>query len=124
MAVSALMLTIFEFEKKETIRVGLNYMVQTHFSVEFLIIGFIWLFQRTGSFNFSSLANLTAGNNSIWIFILLFVGFAIKAGFVPFHTWLPKAHPAGPSHVSGIMSGVIVKTRHLRHYPHHQLFAF
>jgi NADH:ubiquinone oxidoreductase subunit 5 (subunit L)/multisubunit Na+/H+ antiporter MnhA subunit len=39
----------------------------------------------------------------------LFVGFAIKAGFFPFHTWLPQAHPAAPSHVSGVMSGVIVK---------------
>jgi hydrogenase-4 component B len=109
MAISALMLTIFEFEKKETIRVGLNYLVQTHMSVEFLIVGFIWLFQLTGSFNFSSLAGLTPGNNSIWVFILLFIGFAIKAGFVPFHTWLPKAHPAAPSHISGVMSGVIVK---------------
>jgi len=40
---------------------------------------------------------------------LLFSGFAIKAGFIPFHTWLPHAHPAAPSHVSGVMSGVIVK---------------
>ena len=44
------------------------------------------------------------------IFIILFIGFGIKAGFVPFHTWLPKAHPAAPSHVSGIMSGVMIKT--------------
>ena len=43
-------------------------------------------------------------------FILGFIGFGIKAGFVPFHNWLPDAHPAAPSHVSGIMSGVMIKT--------------
>ena len=41
---------------------------------------------------------------------LAFIGFGIKAGFVPFHNWLPDAHPAAPSHVSGIMSGVMIKT--------------
>jgi formate hydrogenlyase subunit 3/multisubunit Na+/H+ antiporter MnhD subunit len=43
------------------------------------------------------------------LFLSFFIGFAIKAGFVPFHTWLPYAHPAAPSHVSGIMSGVLIK---------------
>ena len=46
---------------------------------------------------------------SITLFVLLFIGFAFKAGFVPFHTWLPYAHPAAPSHISGMMSGVIIK---------------
>jgi hydrogenase-4 component B len=43
------------------------------------------------------------------LFLCFFIGFAIKAGFVPFHTWLPYAHPAAPSHVSGVMSGVVIK---------------
>jgi len=43
------------------------------------------------------------------LFLFFFIGFAIKAGFVPFHTWLPYAHPAAPTHVSGIMSGVVIK---------------
>ena len=80
-----------------------------HLSVVFLTLGFIWLFMSSGSFNFSSLTGLPQSNHSLWIYIALFVGFAIKAGFIPFHTWLPKAHPAAPSHVSGVMSGVIVK---------------
>ena len=45
----------------------------------------------------------------IGLFLVFFIGFAIKAGFVPFHTWLPLAHPAAPAHISGIMSGVIIK---------------
>lgn len=109
MSLSSLMLVIFEFQKKDTLKAGINYMIQMHLSVLFLTIGAIWLHMKTGSFNFSSLSQLSLSNHTIWIFILLFVGFAIKAGFIPFHTWLPHAHPAAPSHVSGVMSGVIVK---------------
>jgi hydrogenase-4 component B len=109
MSLSSLMLVIFEFQNKETLKAGINYMVQMHLSVAFLTLGFLWLYFKTASFDFSSLANLPIESQSIWIFIVLFVGFAFKAGFIPFHTWLPKAHPAAPSHVSGVMSGVIVK---------------
>ena len=109
MSLSSLMLVIFEFQKKETLKAGLNYMVQMHISVILLIAGFIWLYQVTGSYDFAALSELPHTNYSLYIFILLFTGFAIKAGFIPLHTWLPKAHPAAPSHVSGVMSGVIVK---------------
>jgi hydrogenase-4 component B len=109
MSISSLMLVIFEYQKKSTLKAGINYMIQMHLSVVFLTIGFIWLFTETGSFNLSSLASVFSNNHSIWIFVLFFIGFAIKAGFLPFHTWLPHAHPAAPSHVSGVMSGVIVK---------------
>lgn len=109
MSLSSLMLVIFEYENKDTLKAGLNYMVQMHISVAFLTIGFIWLFFQTGSFNFSALSGLSQNSKSIWIFAILFIGFAIKAGFLPFHTWLPHAHPAAPSHISGVMSGVIVK---------------
>jgi len=109
MSLSSLMLVIFEFQNKSTLKAGINYMVQMHLSVAFLTLGFIWLYVQTGSFNFSALALLPNTNATIWVFILLFIGFAIKAGFIPFHTWLPHAHPAAPSHVSGVMSGVIVK---------------
>ena len=108
MSLSSLMLVIFEFQNKETLKAGINYMVQMHLSVLFLTLGFILLYINTGSLTFSAMSQLSE-TNSIWIFILLFIGFAIKAGFIPFHSWLPHAHPAAPSHVSGVMSGVIVK---------------
>jgi formate hydrogenlyase subunit 3/multisubunit Na+/H+ antiporter MnhD subunit len=44
------------------------------------------------------------------LFLLAIVGFGTKAGFMPFHVWLPEAHPAAPSHVSALMSGVMIKT--------------
>src|SRR5439155_4088255 len=43
------------------------------------------------------------------VFILALIGFGAKAGFVPFHVWLPEAHAAAPSHVSALMSGVMIK---------------
>ena len=109
MSLSSLMLVIFEYQNKQTLKAGINYMVQMHLSVALLTLGFILLYLNTGSFNFESLAQISFENHSIWVFILLFAGFAIKAGFIPFHTWLPHAHPAAPSHISGVMSGVIVK---------------
>ena len=109
MSISSLFLVIFEYQNNETLKAGLNYMVQMHLSVVFLTAGILWMYAQTGSFSLASLASLNTGGNGIWIIILLFIGFAIKAGFLPFHTWLPHAHPAAPSHVSGVMSGVIVK---------------
>ena len=109
MSLSSLMLVIFEYQNRKTIKAGLNYMIQMHISVLFLTIGFVWIYFETGSLSLSALQNVNIGDHSIWIFTLFFIGFAIKAGFIPFHTWLPHAHPAAPSHVSGVMSGVIVK---------------
>jgi hydrogenase-4 component B len=43
------------------------------------------------------------------VFVLAFIGFGSKAGVFPFHVWLPHAHPAAPSHISAIMSGVMIK---------------
>jgi len=87
MSLTSLMLVIFEFQNKKTLKAGINYMVQMHLSVALLTLGFIMLYVNTGSFNFESLAQISLNNKTIWIFVCLFVGFAIKAGFIPFHTW-------------------------------------
>lgn len=109
MSLATLMLLLFDYQNKETIKAGISFLVQMHICVILLIVGFIALYTKTGLCNFTSLALLTKSSGSVWIFTLLIAGFAIKAGFIPFHTWLPLAHPAAPSHVSGVMSGVIVK---------------
>lgn len=111
MALSSFILIIYEHYKAETLSAGINFLIQSHISILFLTIAFIWVRVATGSFDMKAVTELTLLNKSagIPLFLLLFVGFAIKAGFVPFHTWLPLAHPAAPAHVSGIMSGVIIK---------------
>lgn len=112
MSLSSFFLVIFENEKKEVLNAGINYLITMHISVLFLIIGFIIITLESGSFDFNSFKQVFELNSDIanLTFIILFIGFGIKAGFVPFHTWLPKAHPAAPSHISGIMSGVMIKT--------------
>lgn len=112
MAISAFLLIIFEHEKIATLRAGINYLIQAHFSIVFLMIGFMWVAHKTGSYDFNAIATYSAslpGPASLMLYGCFFVAFAIKAGFVPFHTWLPYAHPASPAHVSGMMSGVIIK---------------
>ena len=109
MSLSSMLLVIFDHDKPKTLKAGLNYLVQMHIRVTFLTIGFIWVYLQTGSFNFDIFPAFFGSTNTIWLFLIFFIGFGIKAGFVPLHTWLPHAHPAAPSHVSGVMSGVIVK---------------
>lgn len=112
MAICSFLLVIFEHHKIETIKAGINYLVQAHIGIVFLMIGFIWVSSHTSSYDFNAIAHYSASVNpalSFILFMCFFVAFAIKAGFVPFHTWLPYAHPAAPSHVSGMMSGVIIK---------------
>ena len=67
---------------------------------------------KSGSLDFNDFTQVFSENRQLAdiFFILAFIGFGIKAGFVPFHNWLPDAHPAAPTHVSGIMSGVMIKT--------------
>jgi formate hydrogenlyase subunit 3/multisubunit Na+/H+ antiporter MnhD subunit len=109
MSLTSMLLVIFEFQQKNVLKAGINYLVQMHIGVVFLTVAFIWVYFSEGSFDFAAIGKFFNTNPNIWLFLLFFVGFGIKAGFIPLHTWLPQAHPAAPSHISGVMSGVIVK---------------
>ncbi len=112
MSLSSFFLVTFEHEKNEVYDAGLNYLIAMHIGAIFLTAGFIVLSLSSGSFDFMAFKTaLKQGNISVFgVFILFFIGFGMKAGFVPLHTWLPQAHPAAPSHISGIMSGIMIKT--------------
>lgn len=109
MSISSFLLVIFEHNNKATLQAGINYLVQMHIGVLFLAAAFIWVYCTEGTFEFSAIGKFFSANPNLWLFSLFFVGFGIKAGFIPLHSWLPQAHPAAPSHISGVMSGVIVK---------------
>jgi len=113
MALTAFLTVIFEHGKTACIKAGINYLIQSHLSIIVLMFGFIWVSFKKGSYDFNAITAYAAGNqgssSAILLFFIFFIGFAIKAGFVPFHTWLPYAHPAAPAHISGIMSGVMIK---------------
>lgn len=112
MSLSSFFLVIFEGEKKDVLKAGIKYLVYMHFSVIFIIAMIAMLANASGSFGFADFTQAVTQNPQLAniAFLLAFVGFGIKAGFVPFHNWLPDAHPAAPTHVSGIMSGVMIKT--------------
>jgi len=89
-----------------------SYLVMTHTATAFIIAAFLLLARTSGSLLF---ADWTAHAPSIdpaaasIIFLLGLVGFGTKAGMIPLHVWLPRAHPVAPSHVSALMSGVMIK---------------
>ncbi|HOX07721.1 MAG TPA: proton-conducting transporter membrane subunit [Planctomycetota bacterium] len=113
MALSSFFLVAFESEKPETRRAAWIYMVATHLGTACLLAMFVLMAARSGgSFEFGAMGAL-AGLSPAFaglIFVLALVGFGTKAGFMPLHVWLPEAHPAAPSHVSAVMSGVMIKT--------------
>jgi formate hydrogenlyase subunit 3/multisubunit Na+/H+ antiporter MnhD subunit len=110
MSISSFFLVIFENEKEETVRTGLKYLIQMHIGFIFIIAAFlISLHQSGGEFSFDGLQLYFYSHSPVFLFLMFFVGFGIKAGFIPLHTWLPHAHPAAPSHVSGVMSGIMIK---------------
>ena len=109
MSISSFVLVIFEHKKKEVLKAGINYLVQMHIGALLLMVAFILIYNYTGNYTWNGLSTYFSQHENIPIFLLFFIGFGIKAGFVPFHTWLPHAHPAAPTHISGIMSGVMIK---------------
>lgn len=112
MSLSSFFLVVFENEREDVVKAGIHYLVSMHIGVLFLICAFIILSNESGSMDFSSYEAVLKNNRdlSTVIFFLFFTGFGTKAGFIPFHTWLPRAHPAAPGHISGLMSGVMIKT--------------
>jgi hydrogenase-4 component B len=112
MALSSFLLVIFEHYNKGTLKAGINFLIQSHISILFLMLPFIGVAIKMNSYDFTAITAYSQQNpllTNLGLFLCFFTGFAIKAGFVPFHTWLPYAHPAAPAHVSGVMSGVIIK---------------
>lgn len=112
MSISSFFLVTFD-DEKETVRVaGLTYLIASHIGTAFLIALFILLGRGEPSLDFDSFATTVLKNASMIpaLFLLAVAGFGTKAGFMPLHVWLPEAHPAAPSHVSAIMSGVMIKT--------------
>ncbi len=110
MAVSAWLLVIFEREKPEAHQAGLIYLVLTHASTLTLFAMFAaWTGGAVGT-RFDALAGTPPVGSPGLVLGLALVGFGIKAGMVPVHFWLPGAHAAAPSHVSALLSGVMLKS--------------
>lgn len=113
MSLASYFLVIFENKEKNNITAGSLYFIMTHIGTAFITLAFLLLYHATGSLDFgiikSNIGTVEPFIQNI-VFILALIGFGTKAGIIPFHIWLPSAHPAAPSHVSALMSGVMIKT--------------
>jgi hydrogenase-4 component B len=111
MTLASYVLVTFEHEQAEVRRAGFVYLVAAHVGEACLLGMFLLLDHRAGGLGFEAFAAMPAppAGACAVIFVLAAVGFGIKAGFLPFHVWLPEAHAAAPSHVSAVMSGAMIK---------------
>lgn len=103
---------IFDFKNIDSQRAGFIYLLMTHIGSAFLLITFLIFAKYTGSFSFSSfygISNVFPEWLKLTLFLFILIGFGTKAGIIPLHVWLPEAHPAAPSHVSALLSGVMIK---------------
>jgi hydrogenase-4 component B len=111
MALSGYFLVVTEHEDAEVRRAGFVYLASAHAGNLALFALFLLLGQVAGSLDFGAMAGLPAhGGMAAAIFLLALGGFGLKAGMLPLHFWLPGAHAAAPTHVSALMSGVLLKT--------------
>ena len=110
MALSAFFLITAENSREENRRAGLVYLIATHAGTLILFGLFLLWRKATGSFAFVAAGRETLGLSVMnALFLLGFLGFGLKAGIMPLHFWLPGAHASSPSHVSAILSGVVLK---------------
>jgi hydrogenase-4 component B len=115
MSLVGYLLVTHEHAEARVRRAGFVYLVMAHLGTGFILLGFLALAGHAGqpSPSFAQLAGVGAALPP-WlrdlIFVALLIGFATKAGAVPLHVWLPRAHPVAPAHVSALMSGVMLKT--------------
>jgi hydrogenase-4 component B len=115
MSLASYLLVMHNHREREVQRAGFVYLVMTHLGTAFLTGALLVLFLAAGSGSldfaaFRAAAAHLSGAHRTVIFLLALVGFGTKAGIIPLHIWLPRAHPAAPSHVSALMSGVMIKT--------------
>ncbi len=112
MTLSSFFLVAWDHRNEEVRKAAWLYLLAAHLGMMLLMALFLLAGSYSGGLNFSQfspLAELPMGSASV-LFLLALFGFGVKAGMFPVHIWLPDAHPAAPSHVSALMSGVLIKT--------------
>jgi hydrogenase-4 component B len=113
MTVAAYFLVVFDHESAESRRGGLLYFLMSRGGTGMLLVGFLLLASTAGGMEFADMHGVGQRLSPLpgaVAFLLLFLGFGVKAGIIPLHIWLPAAHPAAPSNISALMSGIVIKT--------------
>jgi hydrogenase-4 component B len=111
MSIASYLLVNFEFERDENVRAGYLMLAMGEAGTLAAALALLLLANAAGSFDFPALklAGGSLGADLRWaIFLLSFFGFGVKAGLIPFNSWLPRAHPVAPANVSALLSAVIL----------------
>lgn len=110
MAIASFLLVNHEQYSRLTWQAAYEYILLTNFGTALIMAAFFLLSSSSGQFSYEFfMDNKDFLQNKDIVFFLALFGFATKAGLVPMHSWLPKAHPTAPTHVSSLMSGVMLK---------------
>ena len=110
MSVASYFLVAYQHDQAENRSAAFIYLLMAVVGGAFILLAYGVLAGFCDSFSFASMA--TAHLSPTWAtiaFLLAFIGFGMKAGIIPLHVWLPQAHPVAPSHISALMSGVMLK---------------
>ena len=110
MSLSSYFLVTFQHENSANRRAGFLYLMMAEIGALAILLGYGVLAGNGHGFAFDAMRH--AHVTGLWAtvaFALAFLGFGMKAGLVPVHAWLPEAHPVAPSHISALMSGVMLK---------------
>lgn len=110
MSVASYFLVTLDHEQDANRKAGFLYLLMAHLGGLLILGSFAVLYATSGSFEFDVMHNAVL--TPTWAslsFILALCGFGMKAGLIPFHAWLPEAHPVAPSNASALMSGIMIK---------------
>jgi hydrogenase-4 component B len=113
MSLTSYFLVVFDRDNLQNTKSGYMYLIMTHVGATLILFALFLLYNYTGSFEFEVIKAQFADIPQYIQFTVIgltLIGLGAKAGVIPMHIWLPAAHPAAPSHVSGLMSGVMIKT--------------
>ncbi|NCO24735.1 MAG: NADH/ubiquinone/plastoquinone (complex I) [Candidatus Infernicultor aquiphilus] len=112
-SVASYALVAFGTERHE-LEAAFKYTVMSSVGSLFLLLGIVFLYSYTSTLNMADMANIlaqkSASNIIIMVIVLFITGFGLKAALVPFHAWLPDAHPSAPAPISAMLSGVLIKS--------------
>ena len=111
-SVASYALVAFGTERHE-LEAAFKYTVMSTVGSLFILLGIVFLYSYTSTLNMADMANVLAqkgmSNIVIMVSVLFIMGFGLKAALVPFHAWLPDAHPSAPAPISAMLSGVLIK---------------
>ncbi|MGD2279433.1 MAG: proton-conducting transporter membrane subunit, partial [Candidatus Omnitrophota bacterium] len=112
-SVASYALVAFGTEKHE-LEAAFKYAIMSSVGSLFVLMGIVLMYSYTSTLNMADMANILAqkggGNITLMVSVLFIMGFGLKAALVPFHAWLPDAHPSAPAPISATLSGVLIKS--------------